>query len=113
VLEALVIPIPLIVSEALVPVAPCANSKLVPVDETEKLPALPEVLLVIASLDPDASVMMLAVTPRPALLIELSRSLSVLTPLPVVILEESPLLFVIVMLSDGRSVDALATAVEE
>jgi hypothetical protein len=78
-----------------------------------KFPVLPDVLLVIASRAPEASLMMLAVIPSPALLTAVSRSVNVLTPLPVVIVAALPLLLVMVKLSDGRVVLALATAVDE
>jgi hypothetical protein len=78
-----------------------------------KFPLLPDVLLVIASRVPEASVMMLAVTPSPALLTAVSRSDNVSTPLPVLIVAVLPLLLVRVKVSDGRIVLALATTVEE
>ena len=57
--------------------------------------------------------MMLAVTPSPALLIAFSRSVKVFTPLPVVMVVAEPPAGVMVMLSAGRLVVALATAPEE
>ena len=110
---ALDMPIPFTVSDALLPVTACAKEKPVPVEETVKFPLLPEVLLVIARRAPEASLIILAVTPRPAALTAVSRSVSVFTPLPVVIVEAVPLPFVIVILSAGSAVVADATAVEE
>ena len=88
------------------------NPKPVPVEVTVKLPPFPEVLLVIAIREPDASLMMLAVSPKPALLMAACRSASVLTPLPVVMVAAVPPLLVIVKLSVGSAVEVLATAVE-
>ncbi len=104
--------IPFTVSEAFLPVTAVPKSKSVPVEVTVKFPVLPDVLLVIASRTPEASVTMLAVTPSPAPLTAVSRSVNVLTPLPVVIVAAVPLLLVIVKLSDGRAAVALATVVE-
>jgi hypothetical protein len=98
-------------SVALMPWAPAVNPKLPP-EETLKPPALPLVLLTRANREPDASVTILAVTPAPELLIAFSRSVSVLTPLPVVMVVAVPLAGVMVMVSAGRSVVALATALE-
>ena len=112
VLDALVMAIPLTVSEASTPVAPAVKPKLPPEEETEKLPALPLVLLTIARRDPVASVTMLAVTPRLSLLMAVLRSESVLTPLPAVMVVAVPPLGVMVMVSAGRAVVALATALE-
>ena len=112
VFEALEMSMPFTVSEALAPVAPEVNPRLPPEEETVKLPALPLVSLTSASREPDASVTILAVTPAPALLIAFSRSVSVSTPLPVVMVVAVPLAGVMVMVSAGRSVVALATALE-
>ena len=112
VLEALVIFIPLTVSEASLPVTADAKSKSVPVELMVKFPPAPDVSLVIASLEPEESSTILAFTPRPASLIADSRSLNVFTVPPVVIVEELPLLLVMVMLSAGRSVVSLDTVVE-
>jgi hypothetical protein len=111
-LEALVIFIPLTVSEASLPVTADAKSKSVPVELMVKFPPAPDVSLVIASLEPEESSTILAFTPRPASLIADSRSLNVFTVPPVVIVEELPLLLVMVMLSAGRSVVSLDTVVE-
>lgn len=113
VFDALEILIPFTVSEALLPVTADANENPVPLEVTVKLPPLPEVLLAIAILEPDASLMMLAVSPSPEPLIAVCRSASVFTPLPVVMVAAEPPLFVIVKLSTGNVVDALATVLEE
>jgi hypothetical protein len=112
VFEALEMLMPFTESEALRPWAPAVNPKLPAVEETLKPPALPLVLLTRANREPDASVTILAVTPAPELLIAFSRSVSVLTPLPVVMVVAVPLAGVMVMVSAGRSVVALATALE-
>jgi hypothetical protein len=113
-LEALETEMPFTVRDALLPVFPTVNPRLPPEEVIAKLPALPDVLLVIASLEPLASVMMLAVTPRPAVLMAFLRSVSVSTPLPVVIVVGVPSAGVIVTVSPaGKSDVALATALEE
>lgn len=56
---------------------------------------------------------MFAVTPAPELLIAFTRSVSVSTPLPVVMVVAVPPLGVMVMVSAGKSVVPLATASEE
>jgi len=104
--------IPFTVREAFLPVTAVAKAKLVPVEVAVKFPALPEVLLVIARRAPEASVMMLAVTPSPAALTAASRSVNVFTPVPVVIVAVVPLLLVMVKLSAGTAVAAVAIVVE-
>jgi hypothetical protein len=92
------------------------------VDAWAKLPAkldladasaLPLVLLTTARREPEASVTMLAVTPRPAVLMAFSRSVSVFTPLPVAIVVAVPPAGVMVMLPAGKSVAEVATALDE
>jgi len=112
VFDALVMAIPFTVSDALVPVAPAVKPKLPPEELTVKLPVLPLVLLTMASREPVASFTMLADTPRLALLIEFSRSVSVFTPLPVVMVVAVPPLGVMVIVSAGRSVLAVAATLE-
>ena len=104
--------IPFTVSKALLPDTADANPKPVALEVTVKLPLLPEVLLAIAILEPDASIMILAVSPRPDPVIAVCRSASVLTPLPVVMVADLPALFVIVKLSTGSAMEAFATVVE-
>ncbi len=111
VFDALLIVIPFTVSDALAPVAPAVNPK-VPDDATEKAPALPDVLLTSASLDPLESVTMLAVTPAPAALIAAAKSERVFTPLPVVMVVAVPPLGVMVMVPAPKSVVEVATAFE-
>ena len=105
--------IPFTVSDAFVPVAPGVKPKAPAEDATVKLPALPLVLLTTARREPEASVTMLAVTPRPAVLMAFSRSVSVFTPLPVAIVVAVPPAGVMVMLPAGKSVAEVATALDE
>ena len=83
-------------------------------DVTVKFAALPDELATIASREPLASVTTFAVTPRPAVLIALARSLSVFTPLLPTVMVSEPLAVVIVNDSpEGSAVVLLATVVDD
>jgi hypothetical protein len=82
--------------------------------DIEKSAALPEVLAIIASLEPVESLTTEAVTPSPSLLMALERSLSVspTAPLPVAMVAEWPAAVVIVTEEDGRVAVGLASRSE-
>lgn len=113
VLEALEMEMPFTLSKASTPLSAGVKPKLPPEALAVKLPALPELLLVIARREPLASVMILAVTPSLSPLMAFFRSVRVLTPLPVVIVVDDPPAGVMVMVSAGKSVVEVATAEEE
>src|SRR5579872_1308064 len=79
---------------------------------TEKLAALPEVLLTMARRAPLASVMTLAETPRLSALMVLATSVRVLVPEPVEMVVWVPLAPVMTKLPAARGVVALATVSE-
>jgi EamA domain-containing membrane protein RarD len=83
-------------------------------DDIEKSAAAPEVLEMIASLEPVESLTTVAVTPRSSLLIAVARSarVSPVFPLPVAIVTAVPLAGVIVMDEVGRVAVELVSMLE-
>src|SRR5258708_24809654 len=81
-------------------------------DVIEKSAALPEELLIIASLEPVESLTTVAVTPRFFPLMLAATSFRVLTPLPVVMVAEPPAVVVIVNDDAGRAAVGLAARSE-
>jgi len=112
VFDALTIWMPSMVRDALAPVTAGAKVSPPATGATVKLLAAPDVSLTIASLAPVASVMTLAVTPRPSLFMVLATSVRVLVPVPVDIVVVLPVGPVMVKLPAAKGAVALETVPE-